>query len=50
MTAECDRCGSAFSLENALDCQKSGLVTQWHNEVRDALGEIAAMAFKEAFR
>ena len=50
MPVECNGCGSDFSLEHALDCRKGGLITQCHNEVRDALGEIAAMAFKEVIR
>ena len=47
MPAQCDGCGATFSLEHALDCKKGGLVTQRHNEVRDALGDIAAMAYRE---
>ena len=37
-------------LVHALDSKKGGLVTQCHNEVRDALGDIAALAFKEETR
>ena len=29
------------------DCYKGGLVTQCHNEVRDAVGDLAALAFKD---
>ena len=47
MPATCDGCGAPFSLVHALDCKKGGLVTQHHNEVRDALGDIAALAFKK---
>ena len=43
-----DDCWAAFSLEHALDCKKGGLVTQRHNEVRDALGDIASLAYREA--
>ena len=50
MPANCDRCGSAFSLEHGLDYQRGGLVTQLHNDVRGTLGDIAAMAFKEVIR
>ena len=45
-----DGYGAFFSLEHALDCEKGGLVTQRHNEIRDALGDIASMAFKEVVR
>jgi len=45
----CDRCGAVFSFSHALDRHKSarGLVTQWHNEVRDALGDLAALECKK---
>ena len=47
MPATCDGCGAAFNLEHALDCRKGGgggrgLVTQHHNEIRDALGDLAS--------
>ena len=50
MPANCDGCGGPFDLTHALDCKKGGLVTQRHNEVRDALGDIAALAYKEVVR
>ena len=40
--AECDGCGDKFTFQHALDCRKGGLVTQRHNEVRDALGDLAS--------
>ena len=43
----CDGCGELFTLGHALDCKKGGLVTQRHNEVRDALGDIAALAYRD---
>ena len=46
----CDGCGGLFNLTHTLDCKKGGLVTQRHNEVRDALGDIAALAYKEVVR
>ncbi|KAL5481503.1 hypothetical protein EMCRGX_G021677 [Ephydatia muelleri] len=33
-----------------LDCKKGGHVTQRHNEVRDALGDLAAIAYKDVVR
>ena len=38
-------CGAVFNLEHALDCKTGGLVTQCHNEVRDALGDLASIVF-----
>ena len=47
MPATCDGCGAAFNLEHALDCRKGGLVIQRHNEIRDALGDLASIAFRQ---
>ena len=41
----CDGCGSPFDLSHALSCRRGGLVTQRHNEVRDAIGDLAALAW-----
>ena len=48
MPALCDGCGSQFTTGHALDCRKGGLVIQRHNEIRDALGDLAA--YKEVLR
>jgi len=45
--ASCDGCGEDFSLTHALDCRKGGLVTQHHNEVRDAVGDLAALGYSK---
>ena len=37
----CDGCGAPFIVEHALDCRVGGLVGQQHNEVRDAIGDLA---------
>ena len=50
MTSSCVGCGSEFSLSHALDCHKGHLVTQSHNEVRDALGDLAALAYRDVIR
>ena len=50
MPALCDGCGSQFSTGHALDCRKGGLVIQRHNEIRDALGDLASIAYKEVVR
>ena len=39
----CDGCGAVFSLSHALSCRKGGLVIHRHNEVRDAIGDLASM-------
>ena len=46
MPSSCDGSSSEFSLFHALDCCKVGLVTQRHNEVRDVLGDLAALAYR----
>ena len=38
-------CGATFDLGHALDCKEGELVTQRHNVVRDALGDIASLAY-----
>ena len=48
--AFCDACGVIFNLQHTLDCKKGGLVTLRHNEVRDALGDTASMAYKDVVR
>ena len=59
MPATCGGCGVAFNLEHALDCKKKkggggggggGLVTQRHNEIRGALGDLASIAFKNVIK
>ena len=45
MPARCDGCGKDSSLTHALDCRKGGLVTQRHNKIRDALGDLAALGY-----
>ena len=43
----CGGCGLTLNLSPALDCHMGGLVTQCHNEVRDALGDLAALAYRD---
>ena len=47
MPCLCDGCGCDFILSHAPDCHKGGLVTQCHNEVRDALGDLVALAHRD---
>ena len=50
MPALCDGCGKDFSLTDALDCCKGGLVTQQHIEVRYNLSDPAALECKKVVR
>ena len=40
----CDGYGGDFSLTQALDCHKGGLITQHHN---DALGDLATLGYQK---
>ena len=40
-------CERDFSLTHALDCLKGGLIIQHYNQVRDALGYLAALGYKK---
>jgi hypothetical protein len=46
----CDGCGEPFTMTHSLDCKKGGLVTQRHNEIRDALGDLANLAWGNCMR
>ena len=48
MPANCDGCGSTLTFCHAFSCRKEGLVTQCHNEIHDALGDLVAMGYKAA--
>ena len=39
----CDGCGAPSSLDHFLICKKGGLIVQRHNEIRDAIGDLAAL-------
>lgn len=40
----CDGCGSPSTVDHFLICKKpNGLTTQHHNEMRDAIGDFAAL-------
>ena len=47
MPSQCDGCGSTFDLSHAVGCCKGILVTQHHNEVKNSLGDLAALAYKD---
>ena len=46
----CDGCGSMFTLSHALSCRKGGLVIQRHNEVRDAISDLASQVWSKVRR
>ena len=50
LPAYCDGCGREFTPQHALDCRKGGLIIKRHNEVRDALGDLASIAFRDVIR
>ena len=41
----CDGCGSPSSLDHFLISKKGGLITQRHNEIRDAIGDLLALVW-----
>jgi len=42
-TAFCDGCGAPSTLDHFYTCMKGGLIMQQHNEIRDAVGDLAAI-------
>ena len=50
MHQSCDGCGSDFSIEHALSCRFGGLVVCCHNEVRDAIGDLASLVWGNVIR
>ena len=46
----CDGCGAEFSTEHALDCRFGGLVSRRHNEIRDAIGDLASLVWGNVVR
>ena len=46
----CDGCGASSSLDHFLICRKRGLIVQRHNEIRDAIGDLAALLWGQVKR
>ena len=46
----CDGSGAPFDLSHALICRKGGLVTQRHNEIHDAFGDLSSLAWNQVIR
>ena len=43
----CDGCGAPSSLYHFLICKKGGLIVQRLNEIRDAIGDLAALLWNQ---
>ena len=43
MPSSCDGCGGEFSIGHALDCRYGGLIVHCHNDIRDAIGDLASL-------
>ena len=50
MPVTCDGCGATFIYEHALDCKKGSLITGHHNKVRDTLGDLSSIVYKDIIR
>ena len=46
----CNGCGTPYSLNHSLICKKGGLIVQRHNEIRDAVGDLAALLWNQVKR
>ena len=46
----CDECGAPLTVEHALYCCTGSLVEQCHNEVIDAIGDLASLAWGQVTR
>ena len=43
MPESCDGCDAEFITEHTLDCRFGGLVSHRHNEICDAIGDLASL-------
>ncbi len=46
----CDGCGQEFTIGHALKCKRGGLVILRHNEIRDAVGDLANLVWPTVHR
>ena len=47
LPSQCDGCGESFTLQHDLDCPKRGLIIRRYNEIRDCLGDMAALVWPQ---
>ena len=45
----CNGCQAKFSISHALDCNKGGLVTARHHELRDGVADLAGKEFPPSY-
>ena len=45
LPTKCDGCDASSSLDYFLICRRGGFVVQHHNEIRDAIGDLVALAW-----
>ena len=50
LPSRCDGCGESFTLQHGLDCPKGGLIIRRYNEIRDCLGDMAALVWPQVIR
>ena len=50
LPTNCDGCGAPFDLSHALSCRRGGLVIHRHNEVQDAFGDLADLAWGQVVK
>ena len=50
LPSQCDGCGESFTLQQGLDCPKGGLIIRRYNEIRDCLGDMAALVWPQDIR
>jgi hypothetical protein len=50
LPASCDGCGDPFSIDHSLNCKKGGLIIQRHNEIRDAVGDLASLVWTQVIK
>ena len=50
LPSQCDGYGESFTLQHGLDCPKGGLIIRRHNEIRNCLGDLAALVWPQVIR
>ena len=50
LPTQCDGCEDGCILQHGLDCPKGGLIIRRHSEIRDCLGDMAALVWPRVIR